>query len=266
MNKLLEAQVKNGSIFHAYIFEGQIDDVRQMYTDFIELIFESEDSRSKELGLDRFYDLEIIKPDNNIITIDKIRDMKKKVYEIPLESEYKIFVIEQADAMRVEAQNALLKTLEESPDYCIIILTTDNRNKLYDTIISRCQIVSDYVEAQTDLNQEEIDSLIEIFYKAYKREYYSVISSKTFFEKYSDRKKSIINQSILFFYDLLLHKVIGNAEATSRYERILSNFEDLSVVKLEEMIFMLEKINDLIKVNINFQLAMERVLFTLMEE
>lgn len=266
MNSLLEAQIKNNKIFHAYIFEGQLEDVRSIYTDFIELLLEANDTRSRDLGLDRFYDLEIIEPENNIINIDKIREMKKKVYEIPLESKHKIFVIEQADLMRLEAQNALLKTLEESPDYCIIILTTDNRNKLYDTIISRCQVISDYVESKVDFSQEEIDSLIDVFYKAYKKEYYSVIASKTFFEKYSDRKKSIINQSVLFFYDLFLYKAKGNIELTSRYERILSNFEGLSVAKLEEIIFLLEKINDLTKVNINFQLAMERVLFALMEE
>lgn len=266
MNNLLKTQVENNKIFHAYIFEGQIDDVREMYTDFIELIYKANDNRSKGLGLDRFFDVEIIKPDHNIITIDVIRDMKKKVYEIPLESEYKVFVVEEAHLMRNEAQNALLKTLEESPDYCIIILTTDNRNKLYDTIISRCQVVSNYLEADPDLSEKEIDSLIDVFYKAYKKEYYSVINSKVFFEKFTDRKKSIINQSIKFFYDLLLYKIAPTNNLSTRYERRLTKFTSLSVSKLEELIFLLEKINDLTKVNINFQLSMESFLFFLMEE
>lgn len=266
MNSLLKAQVENGNIFHAYIFEGQIEDARAMYTDFIELIFQADDNRNKELGLDRFFDLEIIRPENKVINIDSIREMKKKVYEIPLESKYKVFVIEEADCMRVEAQNALLKTLEESPDYCIIILTTDNRNKLYDTIISRCQIISNYVEAESDLGQDDVDLLIDIFHKAYKKEYYSVISSKAFFEKYGDRKKSIINQSISFFYDLILFRFGQKKDISTRYERRLSDFDNLSVAKLEDLILKLEKINELTRVNINFQLAMEDFLFTLMEE
>ncbi|MDO5027352.1 MAG: hypothetical protein Q4E50_05940 [Tissierellia bacterium] len=266
MNSLLKTQVDNGNIFHAYIFEGQIEDARIMYTEFIELIFQSDDNRNKDLGLDRFFDVEIIRPDKGVINIDLIRDMKKKVYEIPLESKYKVFIIEEADLMRVEAQNALLKTLEEAPDYCIIILTTDNRNKLYDTIISRCQIISNYLEADGTLSPEDLDLLIDIFQKAYKKEYYSVINSKTFFEKYSDRKKSIINQSVTFFYDLILYKLGHKLDASSRYRRRLSSFENLSVSRLEDVILKLEKINELTKVNINFQLAMENLLFTLMEE
>lgn len=266
MNKILEAQVRGGSISHAYILEGSKEKVKDMYTDFIELVFESEDTRSKELGLDRFFDVYFIRPENKTIGIDTIREMKKKVFEIPLEAEYKIFVIENADLMRAEAQNALLKTLEEAPSYCIIILTTDNRNKLYDTIISRCQVVSDYLETEADLTEEDKGLILDLFQKSHGKEYYSVISSRQVFDKFQDKKNEIINYSIKFFYDVILNK-LGQADSfSSRYKRKLDLFEGLSISKLEKLIFKLEKINDLTRVNINFQLAMEDFLFALMEE
>lgn len=267
MNEILKRQILSDSLFHAYIFEGQKDEVRQMYADFTQGIFKDFDHRDKELGLDRFYDLEIIRPDNNIIAIDRIREMKKKVFELPLEADKKLFVIEDADMMRAEAQNALLKTLEEAPEYCIIVLTTDNRNKLYDTILSRCQVISAYTEAKSSLEEEEKEELYDLIFKAYSKEYYSVISCKTFVEKFQDqRKKELINESIRFLHDILLVKLSQNTGLSNRYIRRLQAFDRLNLNKIEALIFKLENINELIRVNINFQLAFEDFLFDLMEE
>ena len=56
-------------------------------------------------------------------------------------NKYKIYTINQANSMTIEAQNALLKTLEEPPEYAIIILITNNKEALLDTIKSRCEII-----------------------------------------------------------------------------------------------------------------------------
>ena len=56
----------------------------------------------------------------------------------PYSSKYKIYIIADADLMTVQAQNALLKTLEEPPQYAVIMLLTENAEVLLPTIRSRC--------------------------------------------------------------------------------------------------------------------------------
>ena len=78
-----------------------------------------------------------VKKGENSIKIDQIRDMIGDMSIKPY-GNYKIFVIDDADKMTIQAQNALLKTLEEPSAYGIIILVTRNDQALLDTIRSRC--------------------------------------------------------------------------------------------------------------------------------
>ena len=79
-----------------------------------------------------------IYPDGNSIKIAQIRQMQEKVYQKPIVSNKKVFIIDQSEKMTEEAQNSLLKTLEEPPEYMVIILITSNENKLLNTVKSRC--------------------------------------------------------------------------------------------------------------------------------
>lgn len=83
-------------------------------------------------------DFKIIEPEESSIKVDKIREMIKKVYEKPIESSRKVYIINDADKMTVSAQNALLKVLEEPPAYVIIILIGSNEHLFLNTIKSRC--------------------------------------------------------------------------------------------------------------------------------
>ena len=77
-------------------------------------------------------------PDGNSIKIAQMREMQEKVYQKPIVSDKKVFIIDQVEKMTEEAQNSLLKTLEEPPEYMVIILITSNENKLLNTVKSRC--------------------------------------------------------------------------------------------------------------------------------
>lgn len=76
--------------------------------------------------------------DGKNIKIGQVRQMQEQIAEKPIVSESKIFIINNSDLMTVEAQNCLLKTLEEPPSYAVIILLLSNENKLLNTIKSRC--------------------------------------------------------------------------------------------------------------------------------
>jgi DNA polymerase III subunit delta' len=77
----------------------------------------------------------------NNIRINSIRDLVSKIYLSTSKESKKVFLISEADKMRQEAANALLKVLEEPPKNSVIILTTSKVNSLPQTIIGRCQNV-----------------------------------------------------------------------------------------------------------------------------
>lgn len=71
--------------------------------------------------------------------IDEIRDLREKVKFAPAEGKYKIYIIDEAHMLTAEAFNALLKTLEEPPEFVVFILATTEVHKIPATILSRCQ-------------------------------------------------------------------------------------------------------------------------------
>lgn len=82
------------------------------------------------------------------IKIETIRDLIQKLSLRPVESDRRVVVIEEADAMTDAAANALLKTLEEPPQHTLFILISEASERLPATIRSRCQRVSFQVSRQ----------------------------------------------------------------------------------------------------------------------
>lgn len=68
--------------------------------------------------------------------------MQEKIYEKPIISNKKIYIIDNSQEMTIEAQNCLLKTLEEPPEYITIILITSNESNIINTIRSRCMKIT----------------------------------------------------------------------------------------------------------------------------
>ena len=75
----------------------------------------------------------------NTISVDDIRSQVNNDIGIkPYSSKYKIYIVDEAEKMNVQAQNALLKTIEEPPAYAVILLLTTNADTFLPTILSRC--------------------------------------------------------------------------------------------------------------------------------
>ena len=101
-------------------------------------------------------DFEIIEPEGNSIKIEQARHLIDKMVEKPIESEKKIFIINNADKMTPQAQNCLLKVLEEPPTYGIIILVGSNEHVFLSTIKSRCVKINLKTGADVlNLNRDE---------------------------------------------------------------------------------------------------------------
>lgn len=87
-------------------------------------------------------DLTIIEPVKDTISINQIRELQYQVNLKPMESKKKFYIIDQADKMTLEAENCLLKTIEEPPGEVIIILICNHPDYLLPTIVSRCQLLN----------------------------------------------------------------------------------------------------------------------------
>ena len=86
-------------------------------------------------------DFMMIEPQDGKVKIDQIREMQRKIVEQPIISTKKVYIIDDADTMTREAQNCLLKTLEEPPEFANIILIGSNESSFLSTIKSRCTII-----------------------------------------------------------------------------------------------------------------------------
>lgn len=100
-------------------------------------------------------DFQIIDPDGTSIKIEQIRKIQRKILEAPIISNKKVYIINDADLMTEEAQNCLLKTLEEPPEFVTIILIGSKENEFLSTIKSRCTIIK-----FQDIENEQIKSYL----------------------------------------------------------------------------------------------------------
>lgn len=94
-------------------------------------------------------------PAGNNIKIEQVRELQKKARFKPYEAAAKVYIINQAETMTVEAANCLLKILEDPPVNTVFLLTAVNQYRLLPTIISRCQLVP-----LTRVSQEEIGEML----------------------------------------------------------------------------------------------------------
>ncbi|MEA4846443.1 MAG: DNA polymerase III subunit delta' [Clostridiaceae bacterium] len=114
--------------------------------------------------------LELVKPTGRSIKIKQVRQIISDSAKKPFESGYKIIIIENAEKMTIDAQDAFLKTLEEPPENTVFLLLAENHNLLLPTIVSRCQIyrfkpvnrleMKSYIEARYDYSSREVEAAV----------------------------------------------------------------------------------------------------------
>ncbi|MCQ2539070.1 MAG: DNA polymerase III subunit delta' [Acetatifactor sp.] len=153
----IKEQLRNGisagKISHAYIINGE----KSSGKEFIAKVFATT-LQCEKGGIDpcgECHSCKQAKTDNhpdiirvthekpNSIGVDDIRaQINGDVAIKPYSSPYKVYIVNEAEKMTPQAQNALLKTLEEPPEYAVILLLTSNVNSLLPTILSRCVVLN----------------------------------------------------------------------------------------------------------------------------
>lgn len=141
--------IENNKISHAYILTGEEGTGRKSIANAFSMALLCEKGGKepcmvchscKQVLSGNHPDLIYVKHEKpNSIGVDDIREQINDTIMIrPYSSYYKIYIVDEAEKMTVQAQNALLKTIEEPPAYAVIILITTNQEAFLPTILSRC--------------------------------------------------------------------------------------------------------------------------------
>ena len=263
VKKYLTNCIENKNFSHSYIFSG-IKGVGK-YTfakDFAKCILE-------DPMMQDYYELE---PDGKSIKVAQIRELQNVINIKPTFSEKSVYIIDDAELMTTEAQNSLLKTLEEPPEYVVIILIVHNERSVLSTVKSRCvnikfnklsdKDIKKYF-LKNDLNFE--DKNINVFKVLdgslndidFIRDDYDELLKLTVFVTNLKKNKAInFFQDASVFYD--------------NHDKIIRLLEYLNMLLFENSYFQLieivEKTKNKILMNNNFEMCIDYMILNFIEE
>ena len=250
IKQLLETSISTKKILHSYLFSGKEGIGKKLFAqEFAKYILCEDDRQIVQFEEGNHPDYTMISPDGNSIKIEQIRMLQTKIAEKPIESTKKVYVIDDAETMTKEAQNALLKTLEEPPEYGTIILICSNENMLLSTIKSRCTKIS-----FCGLQKEELRNYIEEdreLYENVKQVFENIEKyDKIDYVKKADvlyKSKDTIQEILEYADNILLKK----AKQNDRYINCVS---------------IVEKAKIRLKQNANYDMTIDDLCFSLWEE
>lgn len=255
----IDSQLENNSLSNAYIIEGEDILYNLTYAkDFAKKVFASFGINT---NLETNPDIEII--DKEIIDIKTIRSLIKDMVIRPVNNKIKIYIIHNAQNLRVEAANAMLKSLEELKSYSLIIFTVDNSGKIIPTIRSRCQIIS--LNTKNSNLDIDMDRLSEIFSKVLSGDLDAFYKEKDYLLTFKEDKKSLIEGLIKILSDIIDNKYLGENLVTS-YGYNIESLTRLNLSSIERLLEKLEIILGSFRNNINFELSVENIFLNIYKE
>ena len=143
----------NDSVFHAFILSGNFGLGKKTFAKTMAKAILCNNFKEKNdacckcqscVSFDENNNPDILfikQKDKKTIGIDELREQLLDTINIkPFMYSHKVYIIENAELLTIQAQNALLKTLEEPPEFVVIILVCDNLNALLPTVLSRCMV------------------------------------------------------------------------------------------------------------------------------
>lgn len=242
----------------------------------------------------------------NSISVEEVREQVVNDMEIkPYSSRYKIYVIDEAQLLTPQAQNALLKTIEEPPAYGIVIFLTNNIDKMLPTIVSRCIVLNvkpvrehdilAYLTDELKISKEKADfcmdfaqgNLGKAIRLATSEEYNEIkdsvvkilrnISDMTADElvlsikdmdHYKLRIGDYIDMMMMWYRDILMLKITGNASRLmfkEYYTDIKKQSAHISYEGIDKVIKAMDKAKVRLLANVNFDIALELMLLTMKE-
>ena len=242
----------------------------------------------------------------NTISVDDIRaQINNDVAIKPYSSPYKVYIMNEAEKMTVQAQNAILKTLEEPPEYAVILLLTTNVNSLLPTILSRCVVLNmkpvaddlvrkflmeelqipDYKaevcvafargnvgRAKALASSEEFDNVkaeaLSLLKYIQDMELYEIIAAIKKINDYKLEVNDYLDIMAIWYRDVLLFKATNDSNHLVFREEIQALrkvAQRSSYEGIERVIQALDKAKNRLNANVNFDLTMELLFLEIKE-
>ena len=198
-------------------------------------------------------------------SVEEVRALTADVSIRPFESERKIYIVPDAHLMRAEAQNALLKTLEEPPDYAVLILLTSSPDAMLETVRSRCQIVELAAE-QAEYDPALLQAAEQILLHVRSWNLAQIRAAAKDLTQYKDQPDQILSLFTSWYRDVLYYKASKKSEgilAQAHASCIRSIAESLSFEEIQRILDNILTAMNRLKANVNFELTMELLLMIL---
>ncbi len=179
--------------------------------------------------------IRVIHEKPNTISVDDIRtQINNDVAIKPYSSPYKVYLVNEAEKMTVQAQNAILKTLEEPPEYAIILLLTTNVNALLPTILSRCVVLNMKPVADSQVRKYLMEQMQIPDYKAEVCVAFArgnigkakMLASSEDFENVKTEALSLLK----YIQDMELHEIIAAIKKINDYKLEVSDYLDIMAI------------------------------------
>lgn len=314
----LKAALSNGKISHAYIIHGEKNAGKEFIAETFSMALECEDETDIEPCMECHSCKQAITRNHpDIITLmhekpgtigveDIRRGIVSDICVRPYSGKRKIYIINDAEKMSIQAQNALLKTLEEPPDYAVIILLTSNISSLLPTIISRStvlnmrpvedKVVRKYLmerihvpDYQADIcvafargnigkakhlaTSEDFDNIkneaVRVLKYAHEMDMSEFVNAVNQISAYKMNIEDYLDILLIWYRDILMLKATGDLDSLVFKDEIKSLRERAgrsSYEAIEKIIEAIEKTKKRLKANVNFELTMELLLLAIKEE
>ena len=279
----LQHALGSGHISHAYLFSGEKGSGKRDLAElFAKTILcgnrtEGEDTepcgrcvscRKAESGNhpDILY-VQHEKP--GVISVDEIRTQVVETATVrPYESAYKVYIIEDADLMNPQAQNALLKTLEEPAPYVVILLLTENKEALLPTILSRC-VVLDLHRGGEEIPEEVTEEALQLIGAIPEMNAGGWIAALQMLTRDKQNINSYLDVFTKWYRDVLLFKATKDADSLIYREyitQISRTAKHCSYEGIEEVLAAIETAGARLRANVNFEVTMELLFLAIREK
>lgn len=312
----LQNAVKSGKVSHAYLFAGEPGSGKKLLATLFATLLQCEKGRAnpcmkcsscrKALSENHPDIIMVTHEKPNIISVKDIREQVVNTVDIrPYESRYKIYIINEAEKMNPQAQNALLKTIEEPPSYAIILLLANNPDALLTTILSRCvrlnlktvsdKDVKEYLMDEMHLPDYEADvatafaqgnigraqvaasgesfanlaaKTVKIVSDIHELQIYEIIEVVKELSEDKTRINDFLDILTMWFRDVLLYKATRETDDLV-FRRELSEIRRQASVSsyegLQDILTAIEKAKTRLLANVNFDLTLELLFLTIAE-
>ena len=314
--KHFKSSIELGKISHAYILNGEKGSGKKTLAAVVAKSLQCESGEADPCGTcksclqaESGNQPDIIwvtheKP--NVISVDEIRTQILNDIELkPYSSRYKIYIVPDAQLMNTQAQNAILKTLEEPPEYAIIMLLTNNVDKFLPTIISRCIVLNfrpveplhmvDYLVNQIGIDREKArfctdfaqgnlgkavrlaispdyneikEDSLRLLRRIQDMDMDEIIQAVRNMGKYKLDITDYIDIMTMWFRDLLMVKISNSPNKLifkDEFSVMKKQASHVSYEGFEEILQALDKLKIRLEANVNFDIAMELMLLTMKE-